>query len=124
MIFTRIILLLLLVFMIASCATSPTGQRQLRLFPDAEMTRMGVSAFDQTKKKTPPSTDKKLVAYVQCVAAALISQVGGGTQWEVQVFESAEVNAFALPGGKIGVNTGILKVASNQHQLPRFWGMR
>jgi Zn-dependent protease with chaperone function len=38
-------------------------------------------------------------------------------EWEVVVFDSEQVNAFALPGGKIGVYTGILKVAENQNQL-------
>lgn len=38
-------------------------------------------------------------------------------QWEVVVFDDEQVNAFALPGGKIGVYTGLLNVAENQHQL-------
>ena len=42
------------------------------------------------------------------------SEQGG---WEVLVFESAEVNAFALPGRKIGVYEGLLRVAANQNQL-------
>ena len=37
--------------------------------------------------------------------------------WELAVFESESVNAFAMPGGKIGVFTGILDVTENQHQL-------
>ena len=40
-----------------------------------------------------------------------------GGQWEVVVFDDEQVNAFALPGGKIGVYTGLLNVAENQHQL-------
>ena len=118
----RVFPLLLVVVLTTSCATSPTGQRQLRLFPDSEMTKMGVTAFEQTKKQTPQSTDTDLVGYVQCVAAAVTQQAGANTQWEVRVFESPEVNAFALPGGKIGVYTGILKVASNQHQLAAILG--
>ncbi len=118
----RVLSLLFMVALLASCATSPTGQRQLRLFPDSEMAKMGVAAFEETKKRTPQSKDARLVAYVQCVAAALTRQSGTGTQWEVQVFESPEINAFALPGGKIGVYTGILKVASNQHQLAAILG--
>ena len=41
----------------------------------------------------------------------------GFSVWEVVVFDSEQVNAFALPGGKIGVYTGLLKVAENQDQL-------
>ena len=37
--------------------------------------------------------------------------------WEITVFADDQANAFALPGGKIGVYTGLLDVAENQHQL-------
>ena len=100
---------------VAACATSPTGRRQLHLVSDSEMSQMGVTAFTQLKTKTPVTTNARSSAYVQCVAKALTDVVGGS--WEVQVFESKEVNAFALPGGKIGVYTGLLKVATTQDQL-------
>ncbi len=98
-----------------ACATSPTGRRQLKLVSDAEMAQMGAAAFQELKTKTPPVQSGKTNAYVQCVAQAITRETGGA--WEVQVFESKDVNAFALPGGKIGVFTGLLKVAANQHQL-------
>lgn len=100
---------------IAACTTSPTGRRQLKLVSDQEMAQMGAAAFQSLKSKTPPTQDRKTNAYVQCVAQAITRETGG--EWEIQVFESQEVNAFALPGGKIGVYTGLLKVAANQHQL-------
>ena len=98
-----------------ACSTSPTGRTQLKLVSDAEMAQMGATAFQQLKTKTPPSKDGKANSYVQCVSNAIIREVGGS--WEVQVFESKDINAFALPGGKIGVFTGLLKVAENQSQL-------
>ena len=52
---------------------------------------------------------------MQCVAQAITREVGGS--WEVVVFNDSDANAFALPGGKIGVYTGLLKVAENQDQL-------
>ena len=42
--------------------------------------------------------------------------------WETAVFVDAEPNAFALPGGKVGVNTGIFTVAKNQDQLAAVLG--
>ena len=42
--------------------------------------------------------------------------------WEIEVFDSQEINAFALPGGHIGVYTGIFKVAENQDQLATVLG--
>ncbi len=118
----RLSLSLLIAVLTAGCATSPTGQSQLLLFPDSEMAKMGAVAFEETKKRTPLSKDARLISYVQCVASALTRQVPSSVQWEVQVFESPEINAFALPGGKIGVYTGILKVATNQHQLAAIIG--
>lgn len=100
---------------LAACATSPTGRRQLRLVSDTEMSKMGATAFTQLKTKTPVTQNPKASAYVQCVSKALTDVVGGS--WEIQTFESKDVNAFALPGGKIGVYTGLLKVATTQDQL-------
>ncbi len=100
---------------LAACATSPTGRTQLKLVSDAEMNQMGITAFQELKKKTPTTSSASTSRYVQCVAQSITREVGGN--WEVQVFESKEVNAFALPGGKIGVYTGMLKVAENQNQL-------
>ena len=37
--------------------------------------------------------------------------------WSLRVFENEAVNAFAMPGGKIGVFSGLLKVTENEHQL-------
>lgn len=107
---------------IAGCATSPTGQSQLKLFPDSEMARMGITAYQELKAKTPVSKDTKLTAYVTCVALAVAREVPSRYDWEVTLFEDKAVNAFALPGGKIGVYTGLLKAAVNQDQLAAVLG--
>ncbi|MEZ5581536.1 MAG: M48 family metallopeptidase [Candidatus Competibacteraceae bacterium] len=61
-------------------------------------------------------TDTRINTYVRCVAWDITAGLGG-KPWEVAVFRDKNPNAFALPGGKIGVHTGLLKVARNQHQL-------
>jgi predicted Zn-dependent protease len=98
-----------------ACATSPTGRSQLIFMPESEVDSMGLQAFADLKKKTPISRDAKANQFVQCVVNAMTREVGG--QWEAVVFEDKAVNAFALPGGKIGVYTGLLKLTSNQDQL-------
>lgn len=107
----------ILVSLLAGCATSPTGQTQLKLFPDSEMARMGITAYEEMKKNTPISHDKKINTYITCVAKAITREVPLKTSWELTVFEDKAINAFALPGGKIGVYTGLLKVTQNQSQL-------
>jgi len=107
--------LLITVAILAACATSPTGRSQLTLMPESKMTQMGLQAFENIKKETPVDAGTATNRYVNCVAQAIIREVGGG--WEVVVFQDDSANAFALPGRKIGVNSGLLKVAENQHQL-------
>jgi predicted Zn-dependent protease len=102
---------------VVACATSPTGRNQLMLVSGQQMNEMGVAAFADLKKKKPETNDQRAIAYVNCVARNVTSVMPGGINWEVRVFEDKAVNAFALPGGKIGVFTGLLKVAQNQDQL-------
>jgi predicted Zn-dependent protease len=108
--------------LLAACATSPTGQTQLRLFSQSQMAQMGEAAYLQTKKETPIDTDPQVNQHVECVANAITRQVKSDVHWEVTVFKSKEVNAFALPGGKIGVYSGLLGVAQNQAQLAAVLG--
>ena len=115
----RTLILVFIGLLIAACTTSPTGRRQLVIFSDAEMSNMGATAFDEMKQQTPVQRDGKVNQYVACVSDAITNtlpaeQRGG---WEVVVFNEDSANAFALPGKKIGVHTGLLKVAKNQDQL-------
>ena len=105
---------------LTSCATSPEGRSQLQLIPENQMNAMGVQSFEQIKQQTPLTKDKNIEQYVLCVANKIIPQVKQNpdpAQWEVKVFEDEQANAFALPGYKIGVYTGLLKYAKNQDQL-------
>ncbi len=110
--------------LIAACATSPTGRRQLILMPEQQLDGMGLSAFEQIKRDTAVLRDPAINDYVRCVADSIIRSMPGESpdKWEVVVFDNAQVNAFALPGGKIGVYKGLLKTAANQHQLATVMG--
>ena len=103
--------------LIAACATSPLGRSQLKLVSDDQMAEMGVAAYRDLQKKVPRSTDQHAIRYVQCVANAITNEIESQRTWEVTLFDDKQVNAFALPGGKIGVYTGLLKVAVTQDQL-------
>ncbi len=106
---------------LAACTVSPTGRKQFILpnYTDAEMGQMGATAFGELQKKQEVDTDPKVNAYVSCVSHAILSSLPGdqGKGWEIKVFKDDTPNAFALPGKKIGVHSGILKVAKNQDQL-------
>jgi predicted Zn-dependent protease len=85
-----------------------------------QVDQMGEQAFQQIKQKEQTETDPVINRYVKCVVNPLANQSRGKvneSQWEVVVFRNNQANAFALPGGKIGVYTGLLNVAKNQDQL-------
>lgn len=118
-------LLLLSTFLLGACATSPEGRQQLKLLPSDTINSMGVQSFDQIKQETAETGDARIKAYVRCVADAIIPQLPRDTdpqRWEVRVFDDPQANAFALPGNKIGVYTGLLKYAVNQDQLATVMG--
>ena len=117
----RTTLLSAIIASLAACATSPLGRKQLIMVPDAQMSALGEQAFTQMKSETPIERDPVMNAYVQCVAGPLAETAkgrpGAADRWEVVVFRDESANAFALPGGKIGVHTGLLKVAKTPDQL-------
>lgn len=102
-----------------ACATSPTGRKQLLIFPDSQMSAMGATAFTDLKKGEPVSTNAAANAYVRCVSQAVLnaSRKELGNDWEIVVFEKDMINAFALPGKKIGVYTGMMNFADSPDQL-------
>ncbi|WP_420465447.1 M48 family metallopeptidase [Panacagrimonas sp.] len=111
---------------IVACATSPLGRKQFILISDDSISEQGIASFRQMQKEMPASKDTATVRYVQCVSNHITRQVPNlpnnaelsiPAGWEVGVFASQDVNAFALPGGKIGVFEGLLKVANTQDQL-------
>ncbi|KPK16491.1 MAG: peptidase [Myxococcales bacterium SG8_38] len=107
----------------AACSTTMTGRKQLTLFDDDKMDALGVAAFTDLKKEGKVSTDADVNQYVRCVAKAILAVTpkGGAApkdgKWEILVFQDPTPNAFALPGGKIGVHTGMLTVATTAGQL-------
>lgn len=101
---------------LAACATTPLGRKQLHLFPSSLVAELGEQAFDQIKRATPRLDDAELNDYVACIATAITSSLDS-TDWEVLVFDQESVNAFALPGRKIGIYRGLLALTESQDQL-------
>lgn len=109
-----LILLGLAAFFLASCSSQPTQQE------DAQMKAEAARAFNQMRASMPLVTDRPTIDFVACVAQAVVAQLEppyNDIEWELAIFEAESINAFAMPGGKIGVFSGILKVTENQDQL-------
>lgn len=108
--------------LLSACATttSSTGRTQIiGGVSQQQLDQLGSQAFDQAKGEKPLTQDGKQSAYVRCVVDAIVAQLPAQSRggWEQAVFIDKTPNAFALPGGKVGVHTGIFEVARNQDQL-------
>ncbi|TGL74005.1 M48 family metallopeptidase [Leptospira jelokensis] len=116
----RSLIFLFTILILYQCSTSPTGRKQIILLKDDQMNEMGNEAFLDMKSKTPIDTRSNTNAYVNCIVDSQLqvtTDTTGVTKWEVVVFKDNTPNAFALPGGKIGVYTGMFSVAKNKDQL-------
>ena len=101
-------------FLLASCASGSSQTSR------ASMEAEAAAAFNKMRASMPLVTDRPTIDVVACVAQAVVEQLEppyNDIEWELAIFEQEAVNAFAMPGGKIGVFSGILKVTENQHQL-------
>jgi metalloendopeptidase OMA1, mitochondrial len=108
------------------CRTVPvTGRHQFNMVSQSQEMQLGLSSFDQLKKETPISNDPEANALVQKVGqriAAIAGKDMPNAQWEFVVFQSDEANAFCLPGGKVGVYTGILPITKDEAGLATVLG--
>lgn len=102
--------------LLTSCATVPeTGRRQLLLVSAAQEMQLGLTEFEKIKANTPISKDPAANAMLQRVGHRIAAVAPlPNAQWEFVLFESKEANAFCLPGGKVGVYTGILPITQNE----------
>jgi predicted Zn-dependent protease len=115
-----------LVGLFAGCGTVPvTGRSQLNLMSPSQEMQLGLSAFEETKKEVPISKDAAVNDMVKRVGQRIAAVAGKDmpdAQWEFVVFESKEANAFCLPGGKVGVYTGILPITKDEAGLATVLG--
>lgn len=112
-------LLLIAALVFTGCTTVPeTGRRQLNFMsPDLEM-QLGLAEFDKLKRQMPVSANTAANAMLQRVGKRIAAVAPlEGAQWEFVLFESEEANAFCLPGGKVGVFTGILPITKDEAGL-------
>ena len=118
-IYISISLVILLSLGLVTCYTNPvSGRKQLSLVPVAQEVQLGSNAFSEIKQQTPVSTDANVNAQVDRVGRRIASVVSlPQAQWEFVVFQDNTPNAFCLPGGKVGVYTGILPITQNEAGL-------
>jgi predicted Zn-dependent protease len=113
-------LIFIIIICLSSCAKSPLGRNQFKLYSSSQLAGMGEQAFAGMKTEQKVSSQPISNQYVKCIADAITQHVPKSVfagEWELVVFDSPQINAFALPGGKIGVYTGLIELTENPHQL-------
>ncbi len=122
--------ILLMATLLASCSTVMlTGRRQFNIVSDAELNEMSFVSYKQLKDSLPRSKDAVNTAMVKRVGMNIanavekfmkengFSQDLAGFDWEYNLFDVDQANAFAMPGGKIAVFTGILPITQSETGL-------
>lgn len=116
----------LMSWILVGCTVVPeTGRKQLIMVSAQEEAEMGLAAFQQIKAEETVSTNVMAIDRVDRVGRRLAASVGRSlpdAKWEFVVFESEDLNAFALPGGKVGVYTGLLALAETDDELAAVMG--
>lgn len=105
--------------LISACAANPiTGRNELMLLSEDQEKQMGLQAYRNVLQQETVSRDPQANAVVERVGRRIAQAAGRGDyQWEFTVVDKPEVNAFVLPGGKVVVYTGLLRIAGTDDEL-------
>ena len=110
--------LLFLALFLSSCTTvSMTGRQQLLLSNESEEAASGAASYQQYLSESKISTDKTNTALVKKVGQKIAAVSGCDYDWEFNLLENDEANAWCLSGGKVAVYTGILPYTQTEAGL-------
>jgi predicted Zn-dependent protease len=111
----------ILLMTVVGCTTAPvTGRKQFNWYSEGQEAQMGIASFSAFKTQYTINDDPQLNLLVQRVGARIAAATGNdlpNAQWEFVVFENEQPNAFCLPGGKVGIFTGILPITKDEAGL-------
>jgi predicted Zn-dependent protease len=115
---------------IISCSTVPiTGRKQLNLIPSVELLSMSYQQYDQFLKENKVSKNQQQTEMVKRVGGNIklavekyfrekgLSNELKDYQWEFNLVESNEVNAWCMPGGKVVFYEGILPICRDENGI-------
>ncbi len=110
---------------ITGCATNPvTGKSELALVSEASELQIGQSQYQPSRQMQGGDykLDPALITYVQGVGQRLANVSDRKLPYEFVVLNDSTPNAWALPGGKIAVNRGLLLELENEAELAAVLG--
>jgi len=104
--------------LLAGCAGGGDTGLGVDLVSQEQVQEMGAETWQRIHSETPASGNQEYQQTADRVAGNLLEAAGANPgEWEVVVFEGEQANAFALPGGQIGIYEGMFQVAENEAQL-------
>ncbi len=122
-------------YFISSCSTVPiSGRQQLNLLPESQLAQMGATNYDQFVNEHKLSDDQSKVNMVKNVGNKIAAAVEAYLQendmaerlehyhWQFNLVENQTSNAWAMPGGKIMIYTGILEYTQDEAGLATVMG--
>jgi len=101
-------------FLLTACTSGPT------FYSDSYLAGVGEKQFSQMKAQIPISNDAHFINQLERVARPIARQVSHrlpNANWEFIVFDTDDLNAFAMPGGKVGVFRGLLELMESDDEL-------
>ena len=115
----KFLFIILTILITSACATTPVSNRSaLILIPQSQEISLGKQSYEQILKKEKESEDANLTQIVSRVGQRIVAVSDmPKLDWEFKLIESDTKNAFALPGGKVAIYTGLLSVAKNEAGL-------
>ena len=122
--------------MITSCSTAPiTDRKQLKLIPESSLNRQAAQIYENVKKKTKLSDDKEQLNQIKKIGSKIEESVSAyfasinmhdptsNFRWDYILIDNDKIkNAWCMPGGKIAVYTGLLKITKNEDGLASVMG--
>ena len=122
--FAPVLAAALCALVLGACRTvEGTGRSQLMLVPQDVANQQGAAAYQQVLSKETVANDPAMNEILQRVGRRLAAVAPDRDfEWEFTLIESAQANAFALPGGKVAIYTGILPYCRNEAGLATVMG--
>jgi metalloendopeptidase OMA1, mitochondrial len=115
-----------LLLLLSGCYTVPETGRTSLILPMVNDVAQGAAAFADIKAKEKISRDPVQNDRVRRIGQRIAAAVGDalpGAQWEFVVFDAPQtLNAFALPGGKVGIYTGLLNLVESDDEIAMVMG--
>ncbi len=98
----------------------PCGAQPVTAWTKDQVEAAAAQSFHELRQSIPLSRDVNLRLFVNCVVDSIVAELDTSHRsipWEIEIFDHPAANAFALPGGKVGVFTGLLDIATTQDSL-------